>query len=177
MNIKTHYIKRIEGYESYSITSEGEVANHKSGRFLKQSNHTDGYKVVRLAKGKRSKLFYVHRLVATAFLPTSANESQVDHIDRNRSNNNLENLRWVSRSVNHQNRTKQGHTTSEYLGVSWNKVTNKWVAMIQRDKKNRYLGSYTCEVEAAHAYIAAANAYSIKATASGFSSINNSASS
>ena len=90
MNNKLNYIKRIDGYTWYSITSEGEVINHKTGRILKQSNHSDGYKVLHLTESKKSDLVYVHRLVAAAFVQNPDNYNIVDHLDRNRSNNNLE---------------------------------------------------------------------------------------
>ena len=59
--------------------------------------HTTGY--LRIALG-RGKCRYVHRLVALAFLPNLENLPQVDHIDGNRKNNHVNNLRWVSAKEN-----------------------------------------------------------------------------
>ena len=60
---------------------------------LKAWTHTTGYMRVALGRGK---YFYVHRLVAQYFLPNPENLPQVDHIDGNRTNNAVNNLRWVS---------------------------------------------------------------------------------
>ena len=59
--------------------------------------HTTGYKRVGLG---RNNYFYVHRLVAECFLPNPEKLPQVDHIDGDRTNNNLNNLRWVSAKTN-----------------------------------------------------------------------------
>ena len=64
---------------------------------LKSWLHTTGY--MRVALG-RNNFFYVHRLVAQYFLPNPENLPQVDHIDGNRTNNLLNNLRWVSAKQN-----------------------------------------------------------------------------
>lgn len=68
------------------------------GRTLKQGKHTAGYKVVNLSKGGIIKQFYVHRLVAEAFLGLS--ELQVNHKDLDKGNNNLTNLEFVTRQQN-----------------------------------------------------------------------------
>lgn len=76
--------------------------------------NTIGYRVVRI----RYKLYLVHRLVAETFIPNPENKPEVDHIDRNRSNNSLKNLRWVFRIVNQRNR--DDHDRVEMRdGVHW----------------------------------------------------------
>lgn len=64
---------------------------------LKSWVHTTGY--LRVSLG-RNKFFYLHRLVATCFLPNPENLPQVDHIDGDRMNNAVSNLRWVSAKQN-----------------------------------------------------------------------------
>jgi len=59
--------------------------------------HTNGYKRVALGRGH---VYYVHRLVALHFLPNPEGLPQIDHIDGNRQNNRVENLRWVSARQN-----------------------------------------------------------------------------
>lgn len=77
----------------------------------------------------------------------------VDHKDRNRFNNNIENLRELTKSNNNRNRDKiRKKTTSKYKGVTWNKTKKKWQAQITFNSKNIYIGRYDNEDEAGQAY-------------------------
>lgn len=88
--------------DMYSVSDDGLVMNHLTGRILKLQDDRRGYYRVDI-KGKHRK---VHQLIADRFLPAPTEENLViDHIDRNRRNNNASNLRWVSKSVNCSNRT------------------------------------------------------------------------
>lgn len=89
--------KTIPQFSKYSASSDGQIRNDKTGRILKQHKATSGY--MSLDLGQRNPQ-YVHRLVASAFLDNPDNLPQVDHIDGNKINNNVENLRWVSVSQN-----------------------------------------------------------------------------
>lgn len=88
----------IEDKVNYAVSSNGEVKNKKTGRILKISTRKDGYCQVML--GRKTIPLYIHRLVAIAFLPNSDNLPQVDHINGNKSDNRLDNLRWVNGSDN-----------------------------------------------------------------------------
>lgn len=70
---------------------------------LKQRVSKDGYARVLLHNTKNRKLWSAHRLVAIAFIPNPDNKPCVDHIDRNRSNNIVSNLRWCTHSENMKN--------------------------------------------------------------------------
>ena len=65
-------------------------------RILKQADNGHGY--LRINRG--GKTYYIHRLVAEAFISNPENKSQVNHIDGNKYNNNLENLEWVTPKEN-----------------------------------------------------------------------------
>jgi hypothetical protein len=87
--------KKIDGY-NYSISKNGEVRNDKTNKILKPRLDTYIYYVC-LFKNNKRKRIQLHRLLAIAFIPNPDNKPFVDHIDENRTNNKLENLRWSMR--------------------------------------------------------------------------------
>lgn len=96
--------KDVEGYEGlYQISSKGRVFSLHTNKILRASPDNYGYPIVRLSKHGQMKTITVHRLVAKAFLPNPDNKKEVDHIDANRSNNNVKNLRWTTRRENAKN--------------------------------------------------------------------------
>jgi hypothetical protein len=103
---------------------------------------------LRLRKSGVVKNHSVHRLVAKAFVPNPSGLPQVDHIDRDRTNNVASNLRWCTSSQNNHNRTKRAGRSSQYVGVSFHH--KKWRAVVA--------ATFDTELEAALAYNAAAKA-------------------
>lgn len=103
----------IPEYPNYQITKDGRVWTKNNNRFLKPIiNKSVGYHYCRLNKNGKTKFKYIHRLLAEIFIPNPQNHPEVDHIDRNRTNNNLENLQWVSRNqnqINRKTRNKSGY--------------------------------------------------------------------
>jgi len=74
----------------------------------------------------------------------------IDHIDNNKSNNRLDNLQLISNRENSSKTLKkiQGKTYSKYVGVTWNKQINRWIAQIQVNKKHIHLGTFINEYDA-----------------------------
>jgi hypothetical protein len=83
-------------------------------------------------------------------------EDQIDHINNVRDDNRIENLREATHSQNSRNISSRKGSTSKYLGVSWDKRSDKWLAQIQVDGKTKHLGYFTVEEDAARAYDRAA---------------------
>ena len=97
--------KIIDGFPNYSISTTGIVTNIVTERVMKLIKNTDGYFRVDLYnKGERKKML-IHRLVALHFIPNIDNKLTVDHIDRNKTNNNIENLRWATRTEQNNNKS------------------------------------------------------------------------
>jgi hypothetical protein len=146
----------------YQISSDGLVMN-KRGKILADHWSRDtGYNYAQMYLDRKVKTVSIHRLLATAFIPNPDNLQCVDHIDRDRTNNDLSNLRWATTAQNQANRAKADGCTSRYKGVSWSTRDSHWVARIGNNRhgdhyhKFRQLGRYRSEDDAARAYNAAA---------------------
>lgn len=138
--------KNIIGFD-YAINEAGEVRNNRTSRILKACANKHGYLLVELYKDGEGKCHYIHSLLGIYFLGCPPDKS-IDHIDRNRSNNNLSNLRVVTAQQNQFNRNNT-------KGYTWNKRSCKWKAQICVNGDKRYLGLYTVEEDARAAYLAA----------------------
>jgi hypothetical protein len=80
----------------------------------------------------------------------------IDHINGDRADNRISNLRLATPAQNAKNQPKKQGTTSTYKGVSWYKRHRKWQAQIRVDGQSIYLGYYNNELDAHLAYCAAA---------------------
>lgn len=90
--------KAITDYPNYEVSDAGEVRNVITGKMLKTGLNTGGYRKVNLFPG--SKTHMVHRLVALHHIENPENKPCVDHIDRDKTNNHVSNLRWTTYSEN-----------------------------------------------------------------------------
>ena len=97
-----------EGQETdYSVSTEGEVRKDTINYILSQSSQQD-YKFVGLIINGKQKRMRVHRMVALTFIDNPDNKPYVNHINGNRSDNNVENLEWVTPSENTQHAVNTG---------------------------------------------------------------------
>ncbi len=101
-----------------------------------------GYLQVSLRNNKLRHFKYIHRLSAEAFLLNPENKKYVDHIDNNKHNNKLINLRFATPQQNSQNAKLSNKNTSGSKGVFLDKKAMKWRAQININGKRIYLGSY-----------------------------------
>ena len=93
---------------NYEVSDKGNIksVNYRGtgkSAIRKQSISKNGYMRVILSDNGKNKTYFVHRLVAAAFIPNPENLPEIDHIDGNRANNHADNLRWVTAKENCNN--------------------------------------------------------------------------
>jgi hypothetical protein len=135
--------KQIDGYENYEVSICGSVRNITTKRILRPNLSSGYYYVILCRKNEKVKNITVHSLVANAFIPKlDTSKNCVDHIDSNRLNNTISNLRWASHQENQFNRSLSSKNTSSVKGVSFDKKINMWRARIMINNKRIHLGYF-----------------------------------
>jgi len=136
-------IKELFHYEDGKLFNKTQRSNRiKTGE---EAGCLDAYGYKRTTiNGKRYK---IHRLIYMYHNGEIADGLKIDHIDRIRLNNNIENLRLVTKQENQWNR--------EAKGYRFRKNTNKFEAQIKLNRKDIYLGCFDTEDEARNAYLEA----------------------
>ena len=118
---KSEIWKDVAGYEGlYKVSNKGNVYSvarkdsrwhRRGGQRLKPVYDRGGYLIVSLYKNGKSKTKKVHRLVAEAFIPNPNGLPQVNHRDKNKVNNNVENLKWCDARYNSNHGTRNEKVT------------------------------------------------------------------
>lgn len=127
---------RYAGKEAFTSTNSG---GYRSGRIL----------------GRDFRAHQVVWMMAYREWP----DGEVDHINGDRSDNRLDNIRLVDRSTNMRNIRRPKTNTSGAIGVSWNKVAQKWEAHIQISGRKKHLGLFGSVAEARSARLLASKRY------------------
>ena len=132
-------------------------------RLLKMQFTTTGYYFVGFSKNGIMSRRKTHLLVWEAFGDRERNGHilQIDHIDNNKLNNRVDNLRLISQREN----TTKYHLTKEkssrFTGAVWHKLHEKWISHIRIDGIVKHLGYFNCETAAAIAYQKAKIVYGV----------------
>lgn len=133
--------KDIECYEGiYQISNLGNVKSlprlvknkngyrKVQGGLLKTCLNSKGYVIVPLTTKQKSKFYFVHRLIANAFIPNHENKPYINHKDCNQKNNNIENLEWCTQKENVNHAIKNGRYENVFR-----------VAKTKRPEHNKHL--------------------------------------
>ena len=110
--------KQIEDYEHYEVSTEGRVKN-KKGEILKARKNEHGYLYVSLWKNNKGKNFRVNRLVAIACIPNPNNNTDVNHINEDKTDNRVENLEWLPHGENIKHGTLQQRRAEKLKGNTY----------------------------------------------------------
>lgn len=156
----------VEGYEgAYMVSNLGRVKSLTrrvphircklktvKGTIKAPIIDKDGYHKVALSLGGKNKYFFIHRLVLLHF--KGAGRGVVDHIDQNKTNNHITNLRWASLSLNQRNSRQSQRAVSQYNGVYFDGRPNRhrWYAQSGLKGQDSHIGCFSSEIYAAFAF-------------------------
>lgn len=117
-------VKDVKGFEGlYTVDEYGNIYSLRSKKYIKQRFDKDGYLRVHLCKKCKDKDYSVHktvhRIVAETFIPNDdpINKTTVDHIDTDKTNNHISNLRWLSVKENTSKANKDRDYSSYYKKI------------------------------------------------------------
>ena len=155
------YWKDVSKFDEISHLSRGD--RFKCGKLVGhldksmrngKLNAINGYwKLQFKINGKINRL-KVHRIIWEMFNGPIPNKIQIDHINGDGSDNRIENLRLATHSQNSSNRKSDyKNKTSKYKGIWWRSSRNRWVASLQYDNKDYWIGSFLNEEDAREAYL------------------------
>lgn len=156
--------KNIVGYENLYLASnlgriksiERKVKCSEKGirtvkeRILKQIISKRGYFEIKLSKSSVIKTKTVHRIIAECFLVKDLERLYVNHKNKNKLDNCILNLEYVSHRENDCHGIDKSKTSSKYIGVRLKK--NRWESSIRFDGKKHHLGYFKTELEAHESY-------------------------
>ena len=105
-------VKSVDRYVKQGTKNGGIRTFHVREKILPHKINTSGYPIVVLTRDGKSVWMRVHRLLAAAFIPNPDNLPEIDHIDTNKQNYNIDNLRWVTHAQNMNNETTKKDSRS-----------------------------------------------------------------
>jgi len=143
----------IKNYPNYLINKQGQIYSKYYKKIMTEQEQK-GYKWVKLNATRN----YIHRLLALQYIPTDDITLEIDHIDRNRGNNNLDNLRWVNHYENNINKEEAKgciYQDRQYWKgrYSWNENGKNEIRQITREDKSE-VEDWLEKIKLDHNYIA-----------------------
>jgi hypothetical protein len=140
---------------SFEISSSGNL-KRIDGPELKVHTDKGGYCIYPIFYNDGRKTKRLHRIIAELFIPNPENKPQVDHVNGNRSDNRVENLRWATRNENQHNKSKNKNNKSGFKGIRETSY-GTYRAQIWNNGKPVNVGCFATPEEAFDAYKQKAN--------------------
>lgn len=135
--------KDVPGNDRYKVSTNGNVYSVYLKRNMTICDRGNGYMFVGLCNKGERKYAMVHRLVAMAFIPNPDGHTEIDHINGNKADNRVENLRWVKHIDNMNNPAT--------IGARMDAIRAKQGKPIIAFKDGKKIGEYSCMMDAARA--------------------------
>ena len=137
------------GVFTWKVMRGGKRSGTRAGTEIRipQRHGLQIYRSIRLNK----RHYLEHRLAWRIVYGDIPSGMQIDHINRNPSDNRISNLRLVTQSANNMNTKLHGNNTSGIRGVSWHKQIKRWIAELRWNGKKYHIGCYVSKDEAAAA--------------------------
>jgi len=139
---ETQEIWKDIGIEKYAVSNMGNVRGQDGIRILKPFGNGGGYMCVNIYNLSIRKAISIHKLVMEAFVGERPIGYEIDHINRNRSDNRLENLRYCSSSENKLNTRRTRTDIEETEPILRAKIMNKKYREQNKDKLIEYQRNY-----------------------------------
>ena len=143
--LTAEYLRSILHYDPETGIFTRKVSTSNSVKVGDAAGCPDGLGYLQITV--QSRLYRAHRL-AWLYVYGEWPKLDIDHINRNRSDNRVSNLRDISRKQNLQNAGKSSNNTSGHPGVSWYKRDSKWQVKIMHNYKRIHLGYFADREEA-----------------------------
>jgi hypothetical protein len=124
----------FEYHQDGCLVRTKDLGRGKIGQKVFGTKNSEGYMLVTFQR----KSYRIHRLIFLLVRGTQPNA--IDHIDRDKTNNRIENLRAVTVSENHCNKIEQRNNRSGVKGLSWDRAKNYWKGSIQINGKRISVG-------------------------------------
>lgn len=145
--------KQVVGFNAFEVSNFGRIRRNNGGKIIGGTDH-NGYRRFTLDRQDDDTTIkaLMHRLVFEAHVRELEPGEVIDHIDGDRRNNRVENLRVCKNDENQHNRGGAKQSTSFYKGVSYCQRHKKWRAQIKSQGRSKHIGYFDKESDAAIAY-------------------------
>ncbi len=146
--------KDVNGFNRYTISNMGNVFDKKRKIFIKPCIDNGYYRFSMCNDDNCWKRVLQHRLIGINFIDNPNNYDMIDHIDHDKLNNDIKNLRWCNNQMNQMNKKKQKNMSCDFKGVYKHK--KKYQTAIKYENISYYIGSFGDALTAGYAYNVAA---------------------